>query len=185
MTWVGLGGIVVASIAFTDSTRYPGSAVALPVVGAALVIAGGMARPSMGAERLLRLPPFQWMGRLSYSLYLWHWPILIIASQHVGHALSLEDNLLWLLLALGLSILSFVLIENPIRRWRLLVHSAGRSICLGVLLIAISLIVVRYELVNHSAVAAPVPSASTTTSAPPSASTSSTAPTAVAPSRER
>jgi len=149
MTWAGLGGILVAAFTYSSATPYPGVAVALPVVSTALIVAGGMARPTMGAEALLRLPPFQWMGRLSYSLYLWHWPILIIAAQHVGHPLSVEDNLLWVLFALGLSVGSYFLVENPIRHWNFLARSGGRSVSLGGLLIALSLAVATFEIASH------------------------------------
>jgi peptidoglycan/LPS O-acetylase OafA/YrhL len=114
MSWVGVAGIGLAAFLYNSATAYPGSAALLPVCATALVVASGTARPLMGAERLLRLPPFQWMGKLSYSLYLWHWPILIIAAQYAGHSLSVGDNLLWLTAALGLSVLSFFLVENPI-----------------------------------------------------------------------
>ena len=72
MTWAGLGGILIAAFTYSSATPYPGAAVALPVISTALIVAGGMARPMAGAEVLLRVPPFQWMGKLSYSLYLWH-----------------------------------------------------------------------------------------------------------------
>ena len=77
LTWLGLAGILGAALAFTNTTAYPGSWVALPVVATALVIAGGTAAPRRGAEALLSQSPFRWMGRWSYSLYLWHWPILV------------------------------------------------------------------------------------------------------------
>jgi peptidoglycan/LPS O-acetylase OafA/YrhL len=64
-TWLGLGAIVVAACSFTSHTAYPGSLVAIPVVGAALIIAGGMNAHAIGAEALLRLPPFRWLGKLS------------------------------------------------------------------------------------------------------------------------
>ena len=150
MTWVGLGGILIAALAFTSSTTYPGSAVALPVISTGFVIAGGMAQPNLGGEFLLRLPPFQWLGKLSYSLYLWHWPILIIAAQRVGHPLSVPDNLFWLCFALGLSVGSYVLIERPIRHWRFLIRSAGRSLLAGALLICLSLATASFLLASQS-----------------------------------
>ena len=150
MTWAGLSGILVAAFTYNSATPYPGVAVALPVISTALIVAGGMARPRAGAEVLLRVPPFQWMGKLSYSLYLWHWPILIIAAQHVGHPLSVEDNLLWVLFALGLSVGSYFLLENPIRHWKFLTRSGARSICLGGLLVALSLAVATFEIASHS-----------------------------------
>jgi len=150
MTWVGLGGILTAAFVYSSTTPYPGTAVALPVMSTALVIAGGTANPSMGAELLLRFRPFQWLGKLSYSLYLWHWPILIIAAQHVGHPLSVEDNLLWMLVALALSIASYFIVENPIRHWSFLARSGGRSLALGALLIGLSLAIAFFEIASHS-----------------------------------
>jgi peptidoglycan/LPS O-acetylase OafA/YrhL len=134
---------------YTNTTSYPGAAVALPVLSTAAIVAAGMARPSMGSEIVLRQAPFQWMGKLSYGLYLWHWPILIIASQHVGHPLSVTDNLLWVLVALGLSICSYFLIENPIRHWGFLARSGGRSVALGAILIGLSLAVATFEIASH------------------------------------
>ena len=115
MTWGGLAGVIAAAVAYDDRTAYPGSAAALPVLGTALVIAGGAATPARGAELLLGTRPSRWLGRLSYSLYLWHWPILTIAAQQAGKTLSLARNLLLCFFALGLSIVTYFLIENPVR----------------------------------------------------------------------
>ena len=63
----------------TDAGPILGFDAAHPLFGA-LVIAGGAPQPAWGAEALLRHKPFQLLGLISYSLYLWHWPILIIAT---------------------------------------------------------------------------------------------------------
>jgi peptidoglycan/LPS O-acetylase OafA/YrhL len=70
----GLGLIVVACLLFTKDTDWPGVAAIVPVLGAVLVIAGegGI------AGRLLAAKPMVWIGLLSYSLYLWHWPLLTL-----------------------------------------------------------------------------------------------------------
>ena len=149
MGWLGLVGILVAAFAYTPSTAYPGSAAMLPVLSTVMVVAAGRVNAKHGAEMILRLPPFQWMGRISYSLYLWHWPILVIAAEYAGHSLSVSDNLLWLLLALALSIASYKLIENPIRHSGLLARSTPLSILLGVALIVLSLGVATILIAQH------------------------------------
>ncbi|HEX7443197.1 MAG TPA: acyltransferase, partial [Acidimicrobiales bacterium] len=120
MTWVGLGAILIAAFGFDSTTAYPGWLVAVPVVGAALIIAGGTPVPRHSAESILRLAPFQWTGRLSYSIYLWHWPILMLAADAVGKlSLPFRQNLVWLAVALAASMVTFRLVENPVRRARL------------------------------------------------------------------
>ena len=94
ISWLGLAAIVVASVTLTSASVYPGALVAIPVLGAGLVIAGGAAQPAWGVECLLRQRPFQLLGLISYSLYLWHWPILVIATQRRGvTSLPVWDNI--------------------------------------------------------------------------------------------
>ena len=114
--WLGLALICTAAVAFSDSTPFPGYAALLPAIGSALVI---VAAPG-GASRLLSLAPFRYVGDRSYAFYLWHWPVLVIAAEYVGHDLSTAVRLGLLAGAFGLSILSYGLYENPIRKmsWR-------------------------------------------------------------------
>jgi len=156
MTWVGLGLIALAAVLLNSETPYPGSAVAVPVVGAALVIAGGTVVSRYSAESLLRLWPFRQLGRLSYSLYLWHWPILILAAESAGATnLPVTKNLQWLLVALGLSIITYFVIENPIRHSSRLNRNRLLSIGLGIALIAATLTVGVGELRVHAATYTP------------------------------
>jgi peptidoglycan/LPS O-acetylase OafA/YrhL len=150
-TWVGLGAILISAFAFNSQTAYPGSLVAIPVVGAALIIAAGAGAPRFGAESLLRLPPFAWLGNLSYSLYLWHWPILIIAAESRGKAaLPFSQNLGWLALALAASFITYNLVENPIRHAKALKRTVWASIVLGVGLVVATLAVATVSLHDHS-----------------------------------
>ena len=149
-SWVGLGAIVLASVVFSAATPYPGWRVALPVCGAALVIAGGTINPTHGVERLLGLRAFQWVGLISFSLYLWHWPVLQIATQRRGVAtLPTWDNVVLILASVVLAALTYRFIENPVRHSRFLAARRWASVIVGVCLIAATLTVATVELNGH------------------------------------
>ena len=116
--WLGLGAIAAAGVMYSSATAFPGYAALLPTVGTALVIAAGIGpeNPRLRASRLLSTPVLRYVGDRSYALYLWHWPVLVIAAQYVGHELSVGVNLLLVLGAFCLSVVSYRLVENPIRR---------------------------------------------------------------------
>jgi hypothetical protein len=138
-SWIGAATILTTAFLFDETTHFPGLAVAVPTLGTVLVIAGGTIAPGAGAEFLLRLQPFQWIGGLSYSLYLWHWPLLVIAAGRAGHELTLTQNLVICLLAVGLSAVTLKFIENPVRNWRTLkMRNPLASLAIGACLVALS-----------------------------------------------
>ena len=158
LSWLGLGAILLAAVVFSAATPYPGWRVALPAVGAALVIAGGVVTPTYGVERLLGLRLLQWIGLVSYSLYLWHWPVLTIAAERSGSgSLSVSRSLLWVLVSLGLAIVTYLLVENPIRHSRFLGIKRWATLVLGGCLIVSSLAVATVELHLHQAGALATP----------------------------
>jgi peptidoglycan/LPS O-acetylase OafA/YrhL len=131
LTWLGLAALVGSALWFTDATAFPGYAAALPVVGTGLVIAGGCAAPRFGAETLLRTPVFQGIGKVSYSWYLWHWPVLIIAPYVLGTDLPLWQRLSLVAGSLAVAVVSYVVLENPIRTARSLKRVPWRALALG------------------------------------------------------
>jgi peptidoglycan/LPS O-acetylase OafA/YrhL len=118
MSWVGIVGIVVTGVFYTDYTPFPGRAAALPTLATAMVIAAGCRPARYSAELLLNLRVAQGIGKVSYSWYLWHWPILIILPMRLGYKLSWHAELEASLLALWLATLSYYLLETPARRSR-------------------------------------------------------------------
>ena len=148
--FAGLIAIIVSGLVYSAQTPYPGSAVAVPVIGTVLVIAAGSVLAGPGVEYLLRPRPVQWLGARSYSLYLWHWPLLVIPAEYAGKTLAVWQNLLWVMVALVLSMITYRLVENPIRRAPALVKRPVVSILLGACLILASLAVAQWQIHAHS-----------------------------------
>ncbi|SDK85264.1 Peptidoglycan/LPS O-acetylase OafA/YrhL, contains acyltransferase and SGNH-hydrolase domains [Nocardioides sp. YR527] len=113
--WIGLLG---ALILFRESLPFPGWVALLPVLGTALVIWAGAVRGAGAA--VVGNPVVQWVGTVSYSLYLWHWPLVVVVPT-TGPVLGtwLREPLI-LLVTLGLSALSYRFVETPFRTGRVL-----------------------------------------------------------------
>jgi peptidoglycan/LPS O-acetylase OafA/YrhL len=117
LRWAGIFGLLGAAWSYSGATAFPGYAAALPVVAtAAIIVAGdiGRADPS---DVVFRLRSVQWLGDVSYSLYLWHWPLLIFAPYALGHALKTPELLVLMLLALVMAGLSKRFVEDATRFW--------------------------------------------------------------------
>jgi peptidoglycan/LPS O-acetylase OafA/YrhL len=118
--WLGLAAIGYAAFAYSARTPFPGSAALVPAAGAAFVIGAGLtARPTgYDAGRVLAIAPLRYLGDRSYAFYLWHWPVLILATEYAGRELSLGTKLGLLTFAFLLSVVSYGFVENPIRRMK-------------------------------------------------------------------
>ncbi|HEU5372854.1 MAG TPA: acyltransferase family protein [Gaiellaceae bacterium] len=116
--WLGLAAVLLAAVLYSSRTSFPGYAALLPTVGAAMLIAAGTGRERSWLEvgRWLSVLPMRFIGDRSYTLYLWHWPVLIIAAGYLGYTPSAGVNLLLVAGAFVISIVTFQLFENPIRR---------------------------------------------------------------------
>lgn len=129
--WAGLALVLVGCTVLSTTTPYPGTAALLPVLGAALVIGAGCADPAQGCGRLLASSPMRAIGRISYSWYLWHWPMLLLAPSLLGHPLGLVGRLATAAVSGGLAVLTLRFIENPLRFAAPVRRSALRSLLLG------------------------------------------------------
>jgi peptidoglycan/LPS O-acetylase OafA/YrhL len=111
----GLLSIVVSCFVYNDRTTFPGLAALAPVLGTAAILHAGASGSSLVA-RLLQLRPMVYVGLISYSLYLWHWPLIVLVRYAMGMA-PITQYLPFLFVAsLGLGSLSYHLIEQPFRK---------------------------------------------------------------------
>ncbi len=77
---VGLVALLGAALLITPRTAWPGWLAAIPTVGTAGVVLSGWAVPANTVSRVLGWRPLVWLGGLSYSIYLWHWPVLVLGQ---------------------------------------------------------------------------------------------------------
>jgi len=129
--WVGLALILLSCTWLSGATPYPGIAALLPTLGTALVIGAGCATPTRGCGAVLAASPMRAIGRISYSWYLWHWPVLLLAPGLLGHPLGLGARVVAALVSGGLAVLTLRFIENPLRFAAAVRRSPGRSLALG------------------------------------------------------
>lgn len=120
--WGGLAAVVASAAAFNDATPFPGWEAAIPSLGAFLMVLGGTGSTRGGATLLLATRPLVFLGKISYSVYLVHWPLIVIPQTAIGweNPLALPVKLGLAALALPLGWLSWRFIEEPFRspkRW--------------------------------------------------------------------
>lgn len=134
MALVGAAAIVLAIAGFDDAVLYPGFAALIPVIGTCLLLRAG-------DDQVLRLSglgswPVQYLGRLSYSWYLWHWPVVTLARA-LDLAQSTLSSSLWTLAALVPAAVSFHLVEDPLRRSQVLLGRPTRGVGYALLVLAV------------------------------------------------
>lgn len=114
--WLGLLMVVASLLFVSNTTPWPGYAAALPTLGTALMIIGGYRAGESGPIGLLGLRPLVWLGGISYSLYLWHWPLIEATKAWQGHTvLPVPLALSVIAVSIVMAWLTWKFIENPIR----------------------------------------------------------------------
>ena len=118
--WIGVLGVVSCGLVLPVSTVFPGYAALWPTVSALLVLVAGTG-PSLRASAVgvLGSRPLVWLGDLSYGLYLWHWPIMVLFLAVMGYSeVSLRSGLIILAVSIVAAWLTHRFIERPLQRSR-------------------------------------------------------------------
>ena len=114
---LGLGLLVFSYHHYSASDAFTGPSLAVPCLGAALLIYTG--KQGTFAARILSLKPLVWIGFVSYSLYLWHWPLIVFYEYYfikTPETLLFTDKAMLLALSTALAFLSWHCIERPFRQ---------------------------------------------------------------------
>ena len=114
LAWLGLIGVLASLFLITGRSTFPAPWAALPVVGTGLVLAAGTGARRRGLL-VLANPVARYLGDISYSLYLWHFPVVVVLAALVPRS-GLAGDALLLGLIFALAVLSYHLVENPVRR---------------------------------------------------------------------
>ncbi|HEY7595911.1 MAG TPA: acyltransferase family protein [Actinophytocola sp.] len=138
--WAGVVGVAICGLVLRVGSVFPGYLALWPTVAAALVIAAGATGSAFGADRFLSSRPLVYLGNLSFALYLWHWPILLLylvardrpAVGPLGGAFVIGASLL-------LAVLTYHFVEEPVRRSAIGTQTRWGAYRFGVLTLAVLL----------------------------------------------
>ena len=133
---LGLLGLLASLIVIGPETTYPGFATVLPVLCTCGLIS---VSPSSVVSKALATAPLRYIGKLSFAIYLWHWPLLVILEERYGY-LALSTKITLALAAIVLSAITFHCFENPIRHATILKYRPLRSF--AVLPVTVALVAV-------------------------------------------
>jgi len=126
--WAGLGLVIASAFVLSGTNAFPGYLALLPAGGAAVLILGGSAAGRFGPHRLTSTRPMVFVGGISYSLYLWHWPLIVLYIAWSGRRNGVVAGLAIIVVAVSLSWLTKVWVEDKVRTASLLSGHGWRSV---------------------------------------------------------
>ncbi len=118
VSWGGWVAMLASIALLTEQSPFPGALALVPVLGCAAVIWAGGTGVRWSVDRAAALRPVQFIGDISYSLYLWHWPIIVLAPYVLDRAIGLKVRVAILVASIALAYLSKKFVEDPVRRAR-------------------------------------------------------------------
>lgn len=136
--WLGLIGIALSFCLIDTSMPFPGSVALIPALSTSAVIAAGLQNSRFGPQVILSVTPMQFLGNISYSLYLWHWPIIVIITAVSGNIGPLT-GLITVAICLALAWVTYKWVERPLNDLNYFREMPFRAVQAGILLIVVTI----------------------------------------------
>ena len=142
LAWLGWIGIASSAFVITGDTPFPGWAAALPVLATLAVLAADEPSARWAPTAALRWAPVQRTGDWSYSIYLWHWPLIILVPYMMGAASTGPVKVAILAVSVLLAAVTYRWVENPLRRSRsgMLARSRGTLLATAAAMAAVAVV---------------------------------------------
>ena len=151
---IGFVFVIASAFIFNETTAFPGLNAVLPVLGTVMLIATINSWPpflnDVANSRL-----FQWLGEISYPLYLWHWPLLVLPSTYFARPLAVYERIIAIFATIVLADLTHRFIEEPFRKKKILptlVFKQSAVITLVSVLIGTTIIFTSSDRINVSGI---------------------------------
>jgi peptidoglycan/LPS O-acetylase OafA/YrhL len=138
LRWGGVVAVLVSAITLSAASAFPGYLALVPVLGTVAVIAAGDTGRRDPLLGVADLRPVRFLGDVSYSLYLWHWPFVVIAPFALGHPPAAWEKVGLLAVCVALAWATKVAVEQPAQRWRLLVRPRTTALATALAMLAVS-----------------------------------------------
>lgn len=143
--WVGVIFLTYSAIHLKQTDKFPGVPALLPTVATALLLLGGIySFSNEGKFKVIQLPnkilnskPLRYLGKISYSLYLWHWPVLIIVAYHYKDGLTLTQRFALVIVSTILAVFTYHLVEDPLRQGKIVGKNPKKNLTTGLAVITI------------------------------------------------
>ena len=129
--WAGLAAVIGAGLTLSDATAFPGWIAAVPVLGTAAVIVAGAGTSPVAVSRPLSWRPATFVGDISYAMYLWHWPLVVVLPFITGVALRTGDKAGIFVATVLLAWACTRWVEDPVRTNRALASTPWRAFGAG------------------------------------------------------
>lgn len=140
-SWIGLGAIAASALLLSGSSAFPGAIALVPVLGTVLVIWAGDVRARFAPTAYTGIRPIQFVGDISYSTYLWHWPLAVLYPLFIGHPPNLPGGVAVIALSFLLAWLTKRFVEDPVRTGQFWAVSRRRAFGLAAAGITLTFVV--------------------------------------------